>query len=370
MSVEAATAQMANTTISEPTSTAEGASVGAGADKPINASQNEAVIASAAEGRRLYIGNLAYATTEGELKDFFKDYLVETTSIPTNPRTTRPVGYAFVDVSTPSEAERAISELNGKTILDRKVSVQLARKPEPAQEGNNETAEPARRRSSTRGRGRGRGRGGRAGRGRGRNAEGQTDAPADSTDGPTNVPGQVLPLTETTNEALSAAPGDKDTMTVDDTKAGKTDALRPRKQRGPPEDGVPSKTKVMVANLPYDLREEKLLEIFADYKPTSAKIALRPIPRFMVRKLQARNEPRKGRGFGFVTLESEELQQKACSDMNGKEIEGREIAVKVAIDSPGKEDEDPNAPIEGETETDGKPSTAEGSANTSAAVAE
>lgn len=37
---------------------------------------NDAVLASAAEGRRLYIGNLAYATTEGELKDFFKDYLV------------------------------------------------------------------------------------------------------------------------------------------------------------------------------------------------------------------------------------------------------------------------------------------------------
>lgn len=36
----------------------------------------DAVHASAAEGRRLYIGNLAYATTEGELKEFFKDYLV------------------------------------------------------------------------------------------------------------------------------------------------------------------------------------------------------------------------------------------------------------------------------------------------------
>lgn len=67
----------------------------------------------------------------------------------------------------------------------------------------------------------------------------------------------------------------------------------------------------------------------------SAKIALRPIPRFMVKKLQARGEQRKGRGFGFVTLASEELQQKACEEMNGKEIEGREIAVKVAIDSPG-----------------------------------
>ena len=75
MSVEAATAQMANTSLNEPSSTAAGTSVGAGGE-PINASQNEAVIASAAEGRRLYIGNLAYATTEGELKDFFKDYLV------------------------------------------------------------------------------------------------------------------------------------------------------------------------------------------------------------------------------------------------------------------------------------------------------
>lgn len=63
----------------------------------------------------------------------------------------------------------------------------------------------------------------------------------------------------------------------------------------------------------------------------------------MVKKLQARNEPRKGRGFGFVTLASEEMQQKAVNDMNGKEIDGREIAVKVAIDSPGKEDVDPEA---------------------------
>jgi hypothetical protein len=95
----------------------------------------------------------------------------------------------------------------------------------------------------------------------------------------------------------------------------------------------------------------QLLEIFKDYSPTQAKIALRPIPRFMVKKLQARGEPRKGRGFGFVTLGSEELQQKACSEMNGKEIEGREIAVKVAIDSPGKEDDHMETPAEGEAAT-------------------
>jgi RNA recognition motif-containing protein len=78
----------------------------------------------------------------------------------------------------------------------------------------------------------------------------------------------------------------------------------------------------------------------------------------MVKKLQARNEPRKGRGFGFVTLASEEQQQKAVAEMNGKEIEGREIAVKVAIDSPDKTDEDANAPAaEGTEATNGTTET-------------
>jgi len=98
----------------------------------------------------------------------------ESTSIPTNPRTTRPVGYAFVDLSNAEEAQRAIAELSGKDILSRKVSVQLARKPETAAEKAEAAAsggegvsggEGGRRRNSGRGRGRGRGRGGRTGRG-------------------------------------------------------------------------------------------------------------------------------------------------------------------------------------------------------------
>lgn len=44
----------------------------ANADQANMDSQKEAVLASAAEGRRLYIGNLAYATTEGELVSFFE----------------------------------------------------------------------------------------------------------------------------------------------------------------------------------------------------------------------------------------------------------------------------------------------------------
>lgn len=73
-----------------------------------------------------------------------------------------------------------------------------------------------------------------------------------TTDGPLNVPAQVDPLTETTNEALTGEKGDDGTIS---TKAPRAPRQR---QRGPPEDGVPSKTKVMVANLPYDLNEDKV----------------------------------------------------------------------------------------------------------------
>lgn len=92
-----------------------------------------------------------------------------------NPRTNRPVGYAFVDLATAHEATAAIEELSGKEILQRKVSVQLARKPEPAEakaegatsggEGASGTEGRKRAGGRARGRGRGRGRGGRFGRG-------------------------------------------------------------------------------------------------------------------------------------------------------------------------------------------------------------
>lgn len=206
----------------------------------------------------------------------------ESVSIPKNPRTDRPVGYAFVDLSTPTEAERAISELSGKEILERKVSVQLARKPEPAGEkvegANGEGAEGTRRKTSTRGRGRAgrgrggatRGRGGRAGSGvsfrtrlapplgwtdddqDGDNVEGtaaEGAAAADATVAPAATT-EVQPLKDITN---------KNDKTDEKLKSTLPRPVRePRRERGPPADGIPSKTKVMVANLPYDLTEEKV----------------------------------------------------------------------------------------------------------------
>ncbi|KMU79231.1 Grp1p [Coccidioides immitis RMSCC 3703] len=317
---------MANTSLNEPTN-----------GTPAATAEIGATAASADEGRRLYIGNLAYATTEGELKEFFKGYNVAFPFLLTL-ETNRPVGYAFVDLATAQEAQAAIAALTGKDILERRVSVQIARKPEPAEGKAESGAEgtaggQGRKRGGGRGRGRGRGRGGRFGRG-GRApilTKKQNGVKAEATGE------EAAPIVEVTNTAEGAAEAAEAGSEGKDAAAKPQG--RPRKQRGPPEDGIPSKTKVMVANLPYDLSEDKLKELFAAYEPVSAKIALRPIPRFMVKKLQARGEARKGRGFGFVTLGSEDLQKKAVEEMHGKNIDGREIAVKVAIDSPGKEDE-------------------------------
>lgn len=64
----------------------------------------------------------------------------------------------------------------------------------------------------------------------------------------------MLPLADVTNQQT---PTDK-TKEAKETKKDAPRAPRERRERGPPADGIPSKTKVMVANLPYDLSEEKV----------------------------------------------------------------------------------------------------------------
>lgn len=321
--------------------------------KPDTSAADVAHAASAAEGRRLYIGNLAYSTTDEQLKEFFVGFSIEDTSIPTHPRTGRAVGYAFVDLTTKEEADRAIAELSGKEVLERKVSVQLARKPGSTGSGTKKDSEDGsggaegdqsqhhkKGRGGFRGRSRGRGRGVFKDRNVNRNEHvGSEDDGKETTD----VSGHAAPIVASTNvktenstepvNVIGSAGSTSPILTTAFNKGQK-------KKRGPPENGVPSSTKIMVANLPYELSEDKLKELFAAYQPESAKIALRPIPRYMVRKLQARGEPRKGRGFGFVTLASEDLQKKAVEEMNGKSVDGREIAVKVAIDSQTSDSED------------------------------
>jgi len=83
-------------------------------------------------GRRLYVGNLPYNTGETELQELFsKAGNVESVRVMRDPATGRARGFAFVEMSTDDEAQKAASEFNQYQLGGRALTVNEAR-PKPA----------------------------------------------------------------------------------------------------------------------------------------------------------------------------------------------------------------------------------------------
>lgn len=79
-------------------------------------------------GKKLYCGNLAYETTEGVLSELFGAIgEVVSVNLITDRLTGRSKGFAFVEMAEQDAAQRAISELNGKDVDGRAISVAEAR---------------------------------------------------------------------------------------------------------------------------------------------------------------------------------------------------------------------------------------------------
>jgi RNA recognition motif-containing protein len=77
---------------------------------------------------KLFVGNLSFSTTEQDLTSIFSQYgSVESVNVITDRMTGQPRGFAFVEMSNRSEAERAISVLNGSDLQGRTLNVNEAR---------------------------------------------------------------------------------------------------------------------------------------------------------------------------------------------------------------------------------------------------
>jgi len=77
---------------------------------------------------KLFVGNLSFNTTENDLHDAFAAHgTVVEANLMMDRATGRPRGFAFVTMSTPEEAQKAIEALNGKTIDGRALTVNVAR---------------------------------------------------------------------------------------------------------------------------------------------------------------------------------------------------------------------------------------------------
>jgi cold-inducible RNA-binding protein len=77
---------------------------------------------------KLYVGNIPLQMTEDQLKDLFSEAgHVVSAKIITDRRTGQPRGFAFVEMETKLEGQKAISMLNGRQVEGRVLAVNEAR---------------------------------------------------------------------------------------------------------------------------------------------------------------------------------------------------------------------------------------------------
>lgn len=83
-------------------------------------------------GRKLYVGNLPYSATEQTLREAFSRFgTIDSVTMITDRDTGQSKGFGFVEMSSNSEAQRAIQELNGSTLVDRQIKVNEAKPKAP-----------------------------------------------------------------------------------------------------------------------------------------------------------------------------------------------------------------------------------------------
>jgi len=269
---------------------------------------------------KVFVGNLSFKTKEAELADEFRSAgKVVTANIIT--RGYRSLGYGFVEFETTEEAQNALSTLNKKSINGREINVELAT---PREEG---APRPPRQRRGSGIRG-GRGgynrdlprsegsvesspnnngenrRGGYGGRGRGgynRRGGSSAGAPADATNSPSydNADGQ--------NRGSRGGRG-----------GFRRNAPRNNNPRSPPPQNVnrvPSVNTLFIANLPYQLTDDELLNLL----PKASKAYV------------ARNYNGRSKGFGFIEFANEDDQKAALNAAEKLQVQGRDLIVKIAL---------------------------------------
>ncbi len=78
--------------------------------------------------KKLYVGNLSYNTTDESLADAFAQFgTVESARVITDRETGRSKGFAFIEMSNPDEAQKAITGLDGQQVEGRAIRVSEAR---------------------------------------------------------------------------------------------------------------------------------------------------------------------------------------------------------------------------------------------------
>jgi RNA recognition motif-containing protein len=76
----------------------------------------------------IFVGNLPFSATEGDLKGLFSEYgTVESAAIITDRETGRSRGFGFVELAADARAQDAIRDLDGNDLQGRNIKVNEAK---------------------------------------------------------------------------------------------------------------------------------------------------------------------------------------------------------------------------------------------------
>ena len=77
---------------------------------------------------RIYVGNLAYSTTDDDLRQLFEGYgKVESATVITDRGSGQSKGFGFIEMPAAAEATAGIQALNGQPFMGRALTVSEAR---------------------------------------------------------------------------------------------------------------------------------------------------------------------------------------------------------------------------------------------------
>ncbi|KAF5364145.1 hypothetical protein D9756_000554 [Leucocoprinus leucothites] len=297
-------------------------------------------------GFKVFAGNLAYSTTDDGLKAFFDPVKDDVLSVQVIMRGQQSAGYGFVALTTEEAAQKAVDTLNKEELDGRPVIVEIAR---PADQ------KERRERRFKRRPGR---RGGKAVPGEVTEAEADGEAPkteetATGTDAAAKpkkkkkkAPRKVRAKAEAATEAEPGVSAEGEASPAESAPATKKNRrrFRPRAPRPVGQDpvGEPSQNMLFVANLGFNIDDAGLSALFteAGIDVVSARV---------VRRRWGR--PRMSKGYGFVDVGNETEQKKAIEALQGMEVGGRPIAVKIAVNTPVEDTQDEVAPADTDTTT-------------------
>jgi RNA recognition motif-containing protein len=298
-------------------------------------------------GTKVFVGNLAYSTTDEGLKAFFAPVQSEILSVQVSVRGTRSKGYGFIALASKEAAEKAITLLHMKELDGREVMVELA-KPSDQKDKEKKERKPKRRPGR---------RGGKPVPGEVTESEANGEAsksevPTDTASGDAAKPKKKKK--QTSRKSKPKAEGDAANPAATDGEAtSTTDAKKPARPRKAPraprpsrpagEDpaGEPSTTMLFVANLGFNIDEAGLAALF-----TEAGIEVNST-RIIRRRW---GQPRRSRGYGFVDVGTESEQKKAIEALSGKEVGGRAISVRIAVNAQYEDEADDKEGAENQTE--------------------